>query len=784
MNPGQWNAKWIGPAAHPSEDLGVFVFRRTFSMDALPNEFWVRVSADNRYKLYVNGQMVAFGPQRGDDKHWFYETLDLAPYLKAGENEVWALVWNFGRWAPMAQHTVRTGFVLESNVPPPRQAEGLMERGEPVSAHEQEPPAPRLSLLTGEEDCISTPADWQVARINGWTFDMMHSGVGEFYIDIGPGEIIDTSQTPPPCPNETDDSGEVVPRSHQGQRGGFIPPYLSDSQPPPYLQPELPPSGWDRFEWRTPHVISWAEERGTLSGGTPWMLIPRSIPPMRYEVRESPPKIRSAISNQTNPQSPIDLLPGQPLILDYGELLCAYPRIAARSQTRGEKATVKVTYAEAPWVVGKNEKGHRDELDGKEIRGYQDRFLFSDEGGIAEPLWWRTYRYLQVETDIPISIYGLEAIETGYPLKEESSFSADHPWVEKIWEVSVRTAERCAGETYFDCPYYEQLQYVGDTRIQALIGYYLGRDRALTRNAVETLGWSIMENGLTQSRYPSRQPQVIPPFSLWWVMMVWDAVYYDPEFASALGDTRADLIRKIDRICEAFKSLTEEAPFWCFGDWVPGWRWGVPDNGPHAPMHQILLRLAQDVKAWLADESWDNSHFPKRGPIIDEHSEALYRVHQLFHGNLPDPWPAEALKAANAPECTYYFQYYKHLAMQPDDYMALLEPWQEMIENGLTTFAETPEPTRSDCHAWSAHPILGFFQLVAGVTSIAPGWTRAKIAPKPGSLKRFDAQIAHPDGTLRVQIEGGKLSVDTPVPAELHWQGQVTLLEPGTHRIG
>lgn len=776
VNPGQWHAKWIGPAAHPSEDLGVFVFRRTFSLGAQPAEFWVRVSADNRYKLYVNGQMAAFGPQRGDDKHWFYETLDIASYLKPGENEVYALVWNFGRWAPMAQHTVRTGFVLESQIPPPSSL------------------SLTASPLKGEGDDISTPSNWQVARIDGWTFDMMHSGVGEFYIDIGPGETIDTALTPSPTPVEVDDSGEVVPSSHQGHRGGFIPSYLSSSQPPPYLQPELPPSGWDRFEWRNPHEISWAEERGTLSGGTPWMLIPRSIPLMRYELRDTAPKVRTdtshslpslSLTGKMEGRENLTLLPGQPLILDYGELLCAYPRLAARSLEKGQKAIVKVTYAEAPWVIGKNEKGNRDELDGKEIRGYQDRFLFDDGGGIAEPLWWRTYRYIQIEADIPVSIYGLDAIETGYPLIEESSFSADDPWVEKIWRVSVRTAERCAGETYFDCPYYEQLQYVGDTRIQALIGYYLGRDRALTRNAIETLGWSIMENGLTQSRYPSRQPQVIPPFSLWWVMMIYDAILFDREFASILDSpSRSDLASRVARICDSFAALTEESPFWCFGDWVPGWRWGVPKDGRQASMHQILLQLAQAVRGWLETGKLHAPRFAKSDRLVDEHSEALYRVLQLFGGDSLDPWPAEALKVANAPECTYYFQYYKHLAMQPDDYMALMEPWKEMIENGLSTFAETPEPTRSDCHAWSAHPILGFFELVAGVTSIAPGWATAKIAPKPGSLQRFDAQIAHPDGLLRVEFEDGRLSVETPVPAEMHWQGKVEMLVPGSHRVG
>jgi hypothetical protein len=116
-------------------------------------------------------------------------------------------------------------------------------------------------------------------------------------------------------------------------------------------------------------------------------------------------------------------------------------------------------------------------------------------------------------------------------------------------------------------------------------------------------------------------------------------------------------------------------------------------------------------------------------------------------------------------------------------YLDSLAPWKEQIENGLTTFAENPEPTRSDCHAWSAHPILGFFQIVAGVTSIAPAWKKAQICPRPGNLRRFDARIAHPDGELRVKFEDSRLEIDTPVPAILKWQGKVQDLKAGRHRI-
>ena len=75
---------------------------------------WSRVSADNRFILYVNGKRVGDGPARGDLTHWRYERFDLAPYLQQGQNLITATVWNFGVFAPVAQMSDRTAFLLES----------------------------------------------------------------------------------------------------------------------------------------------------------------------------------------------------------------------------------------------------------------------------------------------------------------------------------------------------------------------------------------------------------------------------------------------------------------------------------------------------------------------------------------------------------------------------------------------------------------------------------------------------------------------------------------------
>src|SRR5690606_38856358 len=70
---------------------------------------------DNQYRLFVNGTPVHVGPARGDLRHWRFDTLDLAPDLRAGRNVLAAEVWNYGEHAPVAQQTERTAFILQGD---------------------------------------------------------------------------------------------------------------------------------------------------------------------------------------------------------------------------------------------------------------------------------------------------------------------------------------------------------------------------------------------------------------------------------------------------------------------------------------------------------------------------------------------------------------------------------------------------------------------------------------------------------------------------------------------
>lgn len=56
----------------------------------------LRITADCRYHLYVNGREIGFGPVRDWPNHWKFDDYDLSPYLKVGDNVIGVLVQYFG----------------------------------------------------------------------------------------------------------------------------------------------------------------------------------------------------------------------------------------------------------------------------------------------------------------------------------------------------------------------------------------------------------------------------------------------------------------------------------------------------------------------------------------------------------------------------------------------------------------------------------------------------------------------------------------------------------------
>jgi len=493
------DASWI---AHPDisgHEYGVYHFRKTVELETTPEHFNVHVSADNRYRLFVNGIPVVAGPQRSDVMHWRYEEVDLAPYLRTGSNVIAAVVWNWGEHKPVAQHSYQTGFLI---------------RG-----------------ATAEEATIDTGAtSWKVVANSAYSaLPVSREQVGGYYASP-PGESLDAERYPWGWQN----------------------------------------SGFDDSAWHDADIVRVVRDRGSFpfnAGG--WQLVPRSIPTMELVV----PANKTAT-----------------VLLDQSHLTNAYFRMET---SHGAGSEISVTYAEA--LKDENGiKGHRDEIEGKSISGIVDRFqLDGGEKRQYQTLWFRTYRYveLNIETgDQALEVHNVGGLYTAYPYSLNAGFDSDLQWLADMWEINWRVLRLCAWETYFDTPYYEQLQYIGDTRLQALLSLYMSGDDRLMRQALTHFDHSRIPEGITASRYPSDLGQYIPTFSLFWVAMVHDYWMHRDDSSYVDG-----LMPGIRNVLTWFEGKVDETglvgplPWWPFADWTEEWESGIAPGGSDG--HSVLITL-------------------------------------------------------------------------------------------------------------------------------------------------------------------------------------------------
>ena len=736
----QWSAYWIAATNDAGRQYGVYYFRKSIELAAKPSGFMVKVSADNRYKLYVNGTLVSVGPARGDTYYWNYETIDLAPYLTAGKNIVTAIVWNEAEYRPEAQISLRTGFILQGN--------------------------------TTTEEILNTNNTWKCIQNKAY---QPTTGIGyPTYYVAGPGELVDMAKS--------------------------IKRWMA--------------ADFDDSAWPAAGMMEHGKPKG-MADAFGWMLVSSSIPQMERTYQRIPvlrkadgvsvpatfPASKTAVTIPANTTAT--------LLLDQTYLTNAYVTL---NFSGGKDAGISLTYAEALFDnLSKygSQKGNRNDVDGKDFSGRRDSLISDGTPNQSfNSLYWRTYRYIRVRVqtkDEPLVIDDLYGTFTGYPFQLNAKLKSDNPEFQKILEIGWRTARLDAIETYMDCPYYEQLQYIGDSRIQVMVSYYNSGDDRLARNAINLMDHSRIGEGLTLSRHPSYSPQIISTFSLWYVNLLHDYWMYRPDSSfvkSKLEGARA-VLNFFAKYQQADGSL-KNTPYWTFVDWADGknWQSGMPPKGTTGGSSILDLQLllayqaeaemeakmglpdyariyrakAAQLKQTIQNKYWD----AVKGLYADTEDKDLFSQHAnslAILAGLTNAAEATAISKkmltdSTLTQCTIYFKYYLHQALVKgglgDDYITWLDIWRKNIADGLTTWAEISDlaHTRSDCHAWGASPNIEFYRTVLGIDSYAPGFSRIKIEPHLGSLKNISGEVPHPNGKVAVDYveQNGKWKIKLSLP--------------------
>lgn len=533
MKTDAWNAMWIEVPGDAPKDYGVYYFRKDVDLNAKPSKFVVYVSGDTRYKLYVNGELASLGPARNDSKHWNYETVDLAPYLKAGKNVFAAQVWNEGNFTPVPNATMRSGFLM---------------------------------MGEGDAKVVNTDETWKA--IQDPAYAPIRQQVPGYYA-LGAGEQIDMSKTIAHWKDADADLSQ-----------------WQDAKP---------------YELGTPHDTN--SGTGVYTGH---MLVPSTLPQVeRFEKRINAVRQDGGVNIPKGwpAQKAKVIIPAGKkveILLDQEELTNGFFLL---NFSKGNGADITIRYAEALYTDERGQhKGNRNEVEGKNFIGRFDKLTSNGKDNQQyTSLDWRTFRYVKLEIETKgeaLEINDISSIFTGFPFKMNAQLDTDNQELMKMMEIGWRTARLCAIETYTDCPFYEQLQYLGDTRIQALVSIYNSGDDTLWKNYLRQADMSRNAEGITMGRAPSELAQYITPYALSYIYSIHDYMRYGKEKQLVL-----DLIHGAEQILHYFSKYQQAdgrikgLPGWNFSDWVysEGWQMGVAqvgkDGGGILMDLQLLLAL-------------------------------------------------------------------------------------------------------------------------------------------------------------------------------------------------
>lgn len=655
----------------------------------------IRISANCRYKLYVNGVFVQEGPQKGTSEAAFVDTAELSSYLCGQRSAVAVQVLYYPE-----ESSLRNDSLYYSRFP-----------------------------CLYVEDLSDTK---ELDGKNGWK-----------YYKATEIEITGEPFSPAPIHGVEHVTGNSA-------LNGWM------------------RAGYDDHAWTPAKPYGFFESRKPIA---PFNLEERTIPAMAHSpcrfsavvcVRESaaqsPDALKAQWAELLSGTGTVEIPPNttQVVELSAGEEMCGYPQLRLAG---GAGAEIGILYAECYAKPQPNRarpvKDDRTDYINGVLLGPEDRYTAVGFGTreapeVYEPYLFRTYRYIRIRIttrEQGLSVLGYDYLSTGYPLEVKHHPVSGNETFNQIWDISLRTLKRCMHETYVDCPFYEQLQYTMDSRSEILFTYEVAEDDRLARACMDAFRKTQRSDGILQASAPAVGVNVIPGFSVFYILMVHDHMTY-------FGDRT--LVRHhfacIDGVLKFFDDhLTPKGlvgsvggalfhhKYWSFIDWCPEWNdaHGVPTAAKHGDgsitMESLLYLYGLKKAAELAEfiERGDAAEEYRRraaaleaalrkycigadGRVQDGPGVELYSTHCQVWAVLTDLVSAEQGRSnlrktygvKGIPQCTVSMSFYLLLALDKldmlDEAEHMWDMWRTMLQNNMTTCVEDSTMQRSDCHAWGA----------------------------------------------------------------------------------
>jgi hypothetical protein len=763
--PVAWNSKWI---THPDIDkaaFGLVHFRNVVHLETVPEKFIIHVSGDNRYRLYINEQEVCYGPQLGDLRHWRYETIDIAPYLKPGENIFAAEVINWGIERSYGIISFKTGFLLQGN----SEREFVANTGgSGWKVYKNEGVLEKPVLWRSGGDIVggfyaANPTDSIVAKKYPWGWKELN------YDDL-------TWKKPENIFSQ--------PKVTAGLGHGWI------------LQP------------RTTGIQK--------NKKVPFARVIRS------DVHDAKVGFQFGTKSLTIPAHS-----KKTLLIDQGYVTLGYPKLIL-SKGRDTRVKIRYSEAlydpsnkkgNRNELDGKLCKGMTDVyvMDGGIGRVFQPLWFRAFR-----------FIQLEIETkEQPLMIDDYYNVFSASPIPVAASFNTFNQMLPKVWDLCWNTLKICAQDNLMSDAYYEQMQYVGDLRPHLMAYTALTGDMSYFRSAIEQFNNSRLPDGNITSCYPLKATFVHTTYSLIWIDMLHDMMMLEGD--RHLLATYTGEIQEVFDYYESLineKGLVGKSDYPVFIDWYEkgGGSSSVNRDGNSAILtlnYAYTLNKASEIMTWLGFPGKANEYSAKsgslaatvrsrcydsnRGIYADDPERTFYDQRANILAVLAGDHTAEEKKALLQKtldphtefdsHANLFYYFYLFEAMEKTgvgDFLTALTPWKEILEAGMTATPEkrVEQNPRSEAHPWTAHPVHFYFSLLAGIQPSSPGFNTVRIAPMPGSLEKIEAKYPTRHGPVIVNLsfsKSGKVTGDIILPdgmtGEFVWKGETLSLKEGSHQI-
>lgn len=393
----------------------------------------------------------------------------------------------------------------------------------------------------------------------------------------------------------------------------------------------------------------------------------------------------------------------------------------------------------------------------------------------------------------PVKLYNVNLIQSNYPVAEIGQFTCSDGLLNDIWEISRHTTKLCMEDTFVDCPAYEQVFWVGDSRNEALVSNYLYGVQDIVKRCLRLVPGSKHQTPLFADQVPSGWSSVIPNWTFFWAIAC--AEYYEQTGDQAFA---VEMYGHIKFTLEHYIAKFNEHDLfhikgWNLLDWSPI---DQPNDGvvTHQNMFlvhtlevgasmgrlsgdqdgaELLEAAAERLRTAINFHLWDDAKKAyidcihadgRRSDVVSMQTQvvaSLTGVAQkdrktIIDGYLVDP-PLHFVQIGS-PFMSFF--YYEALAKLGEVGLMLSDirhNYGTMIRHGATTCWEqypnflenraNPDMlSRSHCHAWSSAPAYFLGREVLGVRSLTPGWTEVEIAPVPSGLEWAKGSVPHPAG--------------------------------------